>query len=224
MTGSTSGFRGFGTEAVDFYQALEADNTKDWWTAHKDVYESAVRRPMEALLAELEPQFGPGKVFRPYRDTRFSADKTPYKTHQGAFVAVAEGLGYYVQLDADGLYVGGGFHHHASDQVARYRAAVDAADTGGELAGIVGELEQGGMEIGGEMLKTRPRGIPEDHPRLELLRHKSLTAGRRLGVPGWLGTRRTLSRVRAEWDALRPLVDWIERNVGASTEEPRRRF
>src|SRR5262245_59994914 len=128
---------GFPAATFDFYRDLEDDNSEEWWAAHKDVYKSAVRAPMESLLAELEPTFGAGKVFRPYRDVRFSADKRPYKTHQGAFVAVADGLGYYLQVDADGLYVGGGFHHHAPDQVTRYRAAVDDDAKGSELASIV---------------------------------------------------------------------------------------
>jgi uncharacterized protein (TIGR02453 family) len=217
-------FRGFPSAAIGFYEDLEVDNTKEWWSAHKQVYEEAVRGPMEALLSELEPVFGAGKVFRPYRDTRFAADKSPYKTHQGAFVAVADGLGYYVQVDADGLFAGGGFHHHASDQVARYRAAVDDDISGSALATVVSGLQAAGMEIGGEVLKTRPRGVPEDHPRLELLRHKSLTAGRRYGSPGWLATRRTLSKVRSDWEAIRPLVDWISDHVGPTTQEPRRRW
>jgi uncharacterized protein (TIGR02453 family) len=217
-------FRGLPPAAIAFYEELEVENTKEWWAAHKQTYEEAVRRPVETLLAELEPAFGPGKVFRPYRDTRFSADKTPYKTHQGAFVAVADGLGYYLQVDADGLFVGGGFHHHAPDQVARYREAVDDEVPGAALAAVVSRLESAGMEIGGEVLKTRPRGIPEDHPRLELLRHKSLTAGRRHGAPGWLATRRAVSKVREDWEAVRPLVDWISQYVGPTTQEQRRRF
>jgi uncharacterized protein (TIGR02453 family) len=219
-----AGFRGFPSDAIEFYATLEVENSREWWAAHKQVYEQSVRAPIEALLTELEPTFGPGKVFRPYRDTRFSADKSPYKTHQGAFVAVDDGLGYYVQLDADGLYVGGGFHHHAPDQVARYREAVDDSDSGSALASVVGDLEASGMEIGGEVLKTRPRGVPEDHPRLELMRHKSLTAGRRHGTPAWLSTRRVVSKVRDDWEAMRPLMDWISTYVGPTTQEQRPRF
>ena len=79
-----SGFRGFPVEALDFYDDLEMDNTKSFWTAHKDVYDTAVKAPMTALVAALEPEFGRAKVFRPYRDVRFAKDKTPFKTHQGA--------------------------------------------------------------------------------------------------------------------------------------------
>src|ERR1051325_11884594 len=73
-------FRGWPAEALEFYEGLEADNSKTYWTAHKTVYDEKVHAPMLALLAELEPEFGAGKIFRPYRDVRFSADKSPYKT------------------------------------------------------------------------------------------------------------------------------------------------
>src|SRR4051812_28438083 len=88
-----------------------------------------VRAPMEALLAELTPEFGPGfgegKVFRPYRDVRFAKDKTPYKTHCGAVIEQGRGGGaYYVEVSSAGLRVGGGCFHLQSDQLARFRQAV----------------------------------------------------------------------------------------------------
>lgn len=77
-------FRGWPEEALEFYEGLSADNSKTYWTAHKEVYETKVRAPMEELLAALEPEFGSGRIFRPYRDVRFSKDKTPYQTHIAA--------------------------------------------------------------------------------------------------------------------------------------------
>lgn len=73
-------FQGWPAEAVEFYQGLEADNSKVYWQAHRGSYDDHVRRPMEQLLAELGTEFGEGRIFRPYRDVRFSADKSPYKT------------------------------------------------------------------------------------------------------------------------------------------------
>ncbi len=130
-------FAGIPPQAAQFYAALEANCTKEFWDAHRSEYESAVREPVLALTAALEPEFGPVKLFRPYRDTRFSHDKTPYKTHQGALVGDGQGVGYYVQVDAEGLVAGGGFRSHSSGQVERCRAAVDD-ETGGELAGLAG--------------------------------------------------------------------------------------
>ena len=88
-------FEGFPVAALDFYDDLEVDNTKAFWEEHRHVYEEAVKAPMVALAAALEDEFGAAKIFRPYRDVRFSKDKTPYKTHQGAFVAVAPATGYF---------------------------------------------------------------------------------------------------------------------------------
>ncbi len=75
MSTDTKMFRGWPAEALEFYEGLEADNSKAYWTAHKDVYETVVLSPMKAILAELAPEFefGDGKVFRPNRDVRFNA-------------------------------------------------------------------------------------------------------------------------------------------------------
>src|SRR4051812_30135425 len=97
-------FAGFGDEALLFYEGLEADNSRTYWTDQAERYERAVRTPMLALIAALEPEFGPMKFFRPQRDLRFSADKSPYKTHAGAVTRGEDGAAArYVQLSADGL-------------------------------------------------------------------------------------------------------------------------
>src|ERR1051326_9263445 len=97
-------FSGWGDEALEFYEGLEADNTKTYWTRQRAVYDDQVLRPMMELLDELGPEFGEPKAFRPYRDVRFSKDKTPYKTHIGATV----GDSCYVQLSVAGLGAGPG--------------------------------------------------------------------------------------------------------------------
>ena len=105
MPAATS-FTGFPIEAVRFYEQLEANNSKAFWEAHKSTYEQACAAPMQALLTDLAPEFGPGRMFRPYRDVRFSADKSPYKTNSSAMV----GQGGYVQLSADVQAVRGKLH------------------------------------------------------------------------------------------------------------------
>ena len=118
-------FSGWPAEALEFYEGLVADNSKSYWLAHKDVYETCVLAPMRELVAELEPEYGESKIFRPYRDVRFSKDKTPYKTE----IAAAFGDSY-VRLSAAGLGAGRGMHEMAADQLDRYRSEV-AADTAG---------------------------------------------------------------------------------------------
>ncbi|MFF0545409.1 DUF2461 domain-containing protein [Nocardia thailandica] len=202
-------FTGFPLAGLDFYEDLEADNSKTFWTANKQTYDEAVRAPMVALTADLEPDFGPAKIFRPYRDVRFAADKTPYKNHQGAVVATAPGCGWYVQIGAAGLFVAGGFYAGSAEQLAALRATIDDDVRGPELEKLLAELTAAGFTIGGEQLKTRPKGYPADHPRIGLLRHKSLTASREYGAPDWLTTPRAAEEIRADWERLRPLLGWL---------------
>jgi uncharacterized protein (TIGR02453 family) len=207
-------FTGFPAQAFTFYEQLQADNSKAFWTEHRSDYQGYVLEPMTALGEELEEEFGTASVFRPYRDIRFSADKSPYKTFQGMFVERAPGLGFYAGLSADGLLVSGGFHSHAADQVERYRQAVDTEQSGRALAELVSGLAAGGMAIEGDQIKTRPRGIPADHPRVELLRYRSLTASRSWPPGPGVQKRDALGLVRNTWRELVPLCDWLTGHVG----------
>jgi uncharacterized protein (TIGR02453 family) len=207
-------FTGIPFAALDFYEDLEADNSKPWWTAHKAIYDESVRAPMAALAAELEKEFGTAKLFRPYRDVRFSKDKTPFKTHQGLFVDVLPSVGYYLHIDAEGLFIAGGFYASTPETIARFRAAVDDDVRGAELESIMRAVEKKGFERGGDQLKTKPRGYEVDHPRIDLLRHKSLTASKKFGSPPWLETPKALSTIRAEWRKLTPLVEWSGQVLG----------
>ncbi|WP_068402829.1 DUF2461 domain-containing protein [Kribbia dieselivorans] len=200
-------FEGFPMAAVDFYEDLEMNNTKAWWDEHKNVYRSAVVRPMRELTDALADEFGEAKVFRPNRDLRFSHDKSPYKTHQGAYVSTAAGCGWYVQISADGLRTGGGFYRADGAALARLRARIDS-DAGAELARLVVDLTADGWVLGGDTLTTAPRGFDRNHPRIDLLRHKSLSVGRRVDDEAMVSAA-ALEHVRADWNAVRPLVDWL---------------
>src|SRR6476661_3228434 len=156
------GFTGFPVAALDFYDDLEVDNTRSFWEAHKHVYAEAVRAPMTALTDALAPEFGTAKIFRPYRDVRFAKDKTPYKAHQGAFVAVGEATGWYVEVSPRGVRTGAGFYESSGPRLAAYRAAAAHERFGPELEGILAALEQEGFEVGGDRLKTTPRGYDAD--------------------------------------------------------------
>ncbi|HYT29790.1 MAG TPA: DUF2461 domain-containing protein [Actinomycetota bacterium] len=212
-------FRGWPVEALEFFEGLEEDNSKAYWQRNKTVYETCVRAPMEGLLAELEPEWGAGRIFRPYRDVRFSADKSPYKTNIGA--VVGDG---YVQLTAQGLGVGSGMWEMAPDQLERYRQAVSDERAGGKLVTVVANAAAAGLDVTGhDVLKTAPKGYPKDHPRIELLRWKGLITWREWPAGAWLGTRRAKDRVVEFLTASRPLNGWLRSNVGASTlPDPRR--
>ena len=204
-------FRGWPSEALEFYDGLAADNSKTYWTAHQQFYEEQVRGPMTELLAALEPEFGAGKIFRPYRDVRFSKDKSPYKTHLGAWLEA----GGYLQLSADGLAAGCGMWRMESDQVERYRRAVAGDRTGTKLTAIIERIESERIGVHGHgSLKTVPRGYAKDHPRLDLLRHKGLTTWQAWAPAAWLGTAAAQKRVVEFLRKSRPLRGWLDEHVG----------
>jgi uncharacterized protein (TIGR02453 family) len=211
---ATAAFRGFPDEALLFYEGLEADNSRAYWTDHAEVYDRAVRAPMLALIAAVEPEFGPMKFFRPQRDLRFSADKSPYKTDAGAVSRAADAGSYYVQVSAAGLMVAGGYYQMTKDQIDRYRAAVTDDKAGAALARLVAGLERDGFTMHGEELRRVPRGFDADHPRADLLRRKGLAAFREHGTPDWLGTPECLDHVVATWRRITPLGQWLSRHVG----------
>jgi uncharacterized protein (TIGR02453 family) len=209
-------FSGWPHEALTFYEGLEADNSKPYWTAHKAVYDAAVHAPMAELIEELAAELGPvfgaaeAKIFRPYRDIRFSADKTPYKTHIGATI----GQNAYVQFSADGLGSGAGMWHLDTERLTAYRSAVAAGSSGERLEEIIAGIEKAGHEIHGhDTLKSAPRGYAGDHPRIALLRHKGLTSWQQWTPGPWLTTAEAKDRVlefqRASW----PLVEWLREHA-----------
>ena len=213
-------FRGWPASALEFYEGLEADNSKAYWQDHKDVYERDVKSPMEALLTELTGEFGEVRLFRPYRDTRFSADKTPYKTAIAAMVGDG-----YIQLSSSGLMAGLGSYHMAPDQLDRYRAAVAAEGPGEALEGVVSDLKGAGLDVhGSDALKTAPRGYPKDHPRVELLRYKGIVAMKMWPVASWLGTAVAKKKVVEMFRTGAPLAEWLASHVGTSQDSagPRR--
>lgn len=213
-------FKGFPPEALEFYEGLEADNSKSYWTENKPVYEEMVLAPMAALVEELSSKYGEPRIYRPYRDVRFSADKTPYKTA----IAASLSAGGYLQLSSEGLSAGCGMYMLEADQLERYRAAVDAEPAGVRLEDLVTALRKKGIEVGGHgTLKTAPRGYPKDHPRIELLKYKGLVTWKSWPVARWLGTAAAKQRVVDFFETSRPVNDWLAEHVGESTAPARSR-
>lgn len=206
-------FTGFSEAALDFYDDLEMDNTKTFWEANKHVYAEAVATPFKALAAQLEGEFGQAKIFRPYRDVRFAKDKTPYKTHQGMFVATGPATGYYLQLGADGVRVGAGYYEASATRLASLREAMVDQRRGKELEDVLAALTKAGWELGGDRLKTAPRGYDKDHPRIELLRHKSMTLGKKYGFDPVIHTPDLIDAIRADWRETTVLLDWVQHYV-----------
>ena len=201
----------FGRDAAAFYRGLAADNSRDYFEAHRDVYQRAIRVPLEDLADIAQERYGPGKVFRPNRDVRFSKDKSPYKLG-GAMWAGRVG-GVYAQISADGVWAGGGLYEPSREQLGRAREAI-AASRGGASRALRGAIEAaaaGGLEFVGSPLKTAPRGVDKEHPQIELLRLQRYAAMKRLPLKA------TQDDVTAAWAAVEPLLAWVERYAGAST-------
>jgi uncharacterized protein (TIGR02453 family) len=204
FTGWTGDFRGF-------FLGLKANNTKAYFQAHRRRYEEAVKGPMIALLAELEPEFGPARLSRPNRDIRFAADKSPYKTN----IYASARDGGYVALDAAGLTAAGGRYLMDPAQLARYRAGVAADSSGKKVEALVAALRDKGYEINEPELKRVPPPHGQDHPRGGLLRLKQLIYWRQWPVGPWIATAEVFERVREAWRDGAALNAWFAKHVDA---------
>ena len=217
-------FAGFPAAAFSFYEQLAAHNTKAWWEKNRSTYDDCIKAPLVALLEALVPEFGEFKVYRPYRDTRFSKDKAPLKDHQGAVVMIEDAIGYYVQVSASGLMVGGGLYAPASTQLTRLRAAIASAN-GVTLESELARLRRGRWEIDGLPLKTRPKGYAVDAPRLDLLRMTRVVALKTYEDPKTLESHKALDAVRRDWRAITPMMEWLADHAGPDgdpgRDEPR---
>lgn len=205
-------FKGWPEEFQRFFIGLELDNSKKYFEANRRTYEEAVKAPMLALLASLEEDFGPGKVFRANRDIRFSKDKSPYKTNIAA-TAGEHGKGGYLSLDARGLTVATGRYELSPEELAKFRKRVAADASGEQLAGIVAKLKKSGYQLGGEELKRVPAPWPQDHERADLLRRKSLYVWKNYGLKPWLGSAGARKHVVKLWTDAEPLNRWFAKNL-----------
>ena len=211
------GFAGWPAEAIEFYEGLEADNSKTYWMAHKSVYEEAVRRPMAALLDELAAEFGEGGSSVP-TGTSASAGQGPLQDGHRRH-ARRRRLRPAVRRRARS---GTGMYMMAPDQLERYRRAVADDASGGQLESAIAQVEKKEISVSGhERLKTAPRGYPKDHPRIDLLCNKGLITWQQWDVGPWLGTNEVKTRVARFLRASRPVCDWLDVNVGPTAMELR---
>jgi len=219
-------FEGFGPTAIDWFRRLDADNSKPFFLATKAEWDDAIRAPMEQIIGEAAEAFGGTvKLFRPYRDVRFSPDKRPIKTSASGYVVRPGTMGFlYCELSKNGLYAGTGLYDPAKDQLARLREMIDDDRRGGELEAIVAALAKAGVEVTGERLATAPKGYPRDHPRIALLQMKHLVAGARLAPGPALLDHRALDHALGVWRKAQPLVDWLDAHIGPSEIAAEERF
>jgi uncharacterized protein (TIGR02453 family) len=230
-----SEFVGFRPAAMDFFRRLKRRNTRVWFEANRDLYEDAVRRPLQALVEEVDVRLArvapemigdPRRsVFRIHRDVRFSRDKSPYKTHAACWFyhrdagravgGQAEGgAGFYFHLAPEGSFLGGGLWRPPRTSLMRIREAL--ADSPSQFASIVkapGFKRRFGSLDDEDVLKRLPRGFEPGHPAESWLRFQSFTAGRELTLRQALSPRLP-DQLARDYAALLPLVRWLNRAIG----------
>lgn len=192
---ATKTFSAFPSEGLKFLRSLKRNNNREWFQERKSIYETCVKQPMgdliEAMAVEFE-QFAPEmaaspkvSAYRIYRDTRFSKDKSPYKTHVAAVfphkaLGKHDGAGFYLHIAPTELLIGGGLYMPFPEELSAVRSHI--AENHEAFEGIVKARQFRKLfgKMSGEQLSRVPRGFPADHPAGEYLRYKQFLAGRTL--------------------------------------------
>src|SRR5581483_11585747 len=185
-------FAGFPPGGFDFFLELQARQDREWFKANKQRYEDLWVRPLDALFDDLidhlgdvfpEIQNAGKRIFRIQRDTRFSADKSPYKTHIAAHTPIHPVAGeawgtpsLYMHFGLDDSVLGLGNWQLDKEVLTRFRERLADDRTGGELEKLLAKAYKAGFALSQhEMLKRVPAPYPQDHPRAELLKRKDLS-------------------------------------------------
>ena len=220
-----SQFEGFPADFLRFFRELTRNNERPWFEANKERYRSSVVAPMLGFITAMQrplarisphyqaiPKVQGGSLFRIYRDTRFSKDKTPYKTHAAAQFRHAAGRdahapGFYVHFGPDGLFFGGGIWQPPSPKLRAIREfIVDNPAAWARLRSAKALRDRGGLR--GDQLKRAPRGFDPDYRHVDDLRHKSFYVMQEAEV-SLLRSDDLVKRVTAAFRAAAPLNHFI---------------
>jgi uncharacterized protein (TIGR02453 family) len=222
-----SAFTGFADTQGKFFKALAKKNERAWFVAHKEEYERGWNAPMKELLEELREKVDPSyrraeldrpKVFRIFRDVRFSKDKSPYKTHVGGFIPLARAgkkatdlpMAIYFHVGAGEAFAAAGHYMMEKESLERFRAAVADDKPGKELVKILAALEKKGFTAQAhDRSKRVPKGFPADHPRAELLTFKGLTVTFPALPKAMLTSPKLVKWLADGCKVSAPLVDWL---------------
>jgi uncharacterized protein (TIGR02453 family) len=218
-----SAFPGFPEEAIAFYRGLSRNNTRDWFQPRKPVYDAKVKAPMAQLVEELNramrnfaPDYvtDPAKaIYRIYRDTRFSPDKTPYKT-QIAASFTRRGLekhgaaGFYFAVSHKGVDVGGGIYMPPPETLLAVRSHIAAHHQKFRALCAAAPLKRAFGAMQGERLSRVPKGFPAEHPAADLLCYKQFLMFTTLDV-GLITTARLYPELEKRFRALAPFLDFL---------------
>lgn len=199
-------------DALEFLRELEDNNDREWFRANRARYDAHLFAPALALAEKLR-HLGEPRTFRPYNDTRFHP-RPPIKEHLGVAIGYGGAGGYYFELSLDGLVVAAGLYRPATDQLERYRAAIDDERRAHEFETAIAAAVAGGLAPAEAGLKRAPRGYPPDHPRIARLKMNELIARRRHTLEPWLHTPACNELLQRQLEAAQPLVEWLAEHVG----------
>ncbi len=220
-------FNGFPVECIDFYNQLRANNSKSWFEEHKTDFEKYVMEParlfvkvMGQRLSKISPAIVADtrysrSIFRPFRDTRFSKDKTPYKTHLGIFfwegsLPKMDCPGYYFHLEPPNLILGVGNHCFSKEILELYRDCVVDPKLGPDLRKALKEVHaRGDYEIGVKKYKKTPRGYDKDHMNADLLLFSGLTASCEVVIPQEFYSKEIINYCFTKFEDMAPIHRWL---------------
>ena len=202
-------------EALEFLRDLEDNNDSEWFRANRRRYDEYLVAPARELADKLS-DLGSPRFFRPYNNLRFRPGP-PIKEHLGVAIGYGAAGGYYFDLSLDGLLVAAGLYQPASDQLERFRAAIDDDRKARGFERGLATARRGGLTPGEPELKRAPRGYPMGHPRIDRLRMRQLTVSCRHPLEPWLHEPTCDERIRSALIAARPMVKWLAETVGPST-------
>ena len=201
-------------EALGFLRELEDNNDTVWFRANRARYDEFLLGPARKLAEQLSG-LGEPRFFRPYNNLRFRPGP-PLKEHLGVAI-VPGGVGaFYFELSLDGLLVAAGMHRPASDQLERFRAAIDDERRAKSFETAIRTASAAGLETPPPALKRAPKGYSPEHPRIDRLRLKQLTVHHRHDLEPWLHKPACDERIHNELEAGQPLVEWLGEHVGPS--------
>lgn len=219
-----SDFSGFPAGLFEFFADLSRDNSKSFWNANRGRWQQDVKTPMAALIEELSADFGPLRMFRPNRDPRFTTDSSPYKLWTGATSTpdATGGIGYYLSVSATSITTGYGAMRMSSDQLHRFRTAIDHDTSGAEFEDLTTILAAKGLPItpgADSPLKRAPRGFHPTHPRIDFLKWKGAAVIREWPTAAWMQTPHAIEEIRTTWSAATPLKSWLSQHVSTPTAD-----
>jgi uncharacterized protein (TIGR02453 family) len=225
-------FSGFTPDSLNFLADLAKHNDREWFAQNRDRYERELLGPEREFVAaagaalqqmDSRVQAVPAidkSIFRINRDTRFSRDKSPYKTYSDLWFWLGpdrkHSAGYFVRLEPGALLVGGGAHMLTDAQLGRYREAVVAARPGEELVAILDELTARGYEIGESTRKRVPAGFATDHPRADLLKFSAVHAVMNIAPPAEMTGPKFVEWCMTYFADTKPLIDWLAEHLGGA--------